>query len=332
MTGSLPKSMTKLLSSSRLVRLGTRASPLALAQTRLVAEALRRHHPDVQIETVEIQTTGDRIQDRALAEAGGKGLFTKEIEEALLDGSIDAAVHSMKDMPTVLPDGLVIACVLPREDPRDVFFSRHVMATGAPASLMDLPPNALVGTASLRRQALVRAARPDLRVTVFRGNVGTRLRKLTDGEVDATLLAQAGLNRLGLSDPRAVVLPTDIMLPAVAQGIVGVETRVKDSRMQELLAPCNCAITELAMLTERAFLHVMDGSCRTPIAAYMQPPDGVGRARFDVLVAKPDGSEVLRDSYLMEVRHAGDAARLGRHAGEVLRQKMPVDFLKACAA
>lgn len=324
--------MTKTAADKNLVRLGTRASPLALAQTRLVAATLQRYHPDLQVQAVEIQTTGDRIQDRALADAGGKGLFTKEIEEALLDGSIDGAVHSMKDMPTVLPDGLVIAGVLPREDARDVLFSREKTASGAPLGLMDLPPNALVGTASLRRQALVRAARPDLRVTVFRGNVGTRLKKLAAGEVDATLLAKAGLNRLGLTDPVPFVLDTDIMLPAVAQGIVGIEIRAADSRMQALLAPCNCAVTELCMVAERAFLHVMDGSCRTPIAAYMQPPDPQGRARFDVLIAKPDGSEVLRDSYLMEVRHVGDAERLGRHAGEILRAKMPQDFLKVCAA
>jgi hydroxymethylbilane synthase len=324
--------MTTSADSEKTVRLGTRNSPLALAQTRLVAAALLRHNPGLVIEVVEIQTTGDRIQDRALAEAGGKGLFTKEIEDALLDGSIDAAVHSMKDMPTVLPDGLVIAAVLPREDPRDVLFSRHAAADGSPAGLMDLPEGALVGTASLRRQALVRAARPDLRVTVFRGNVGTRLRKLAAGEVDATLLAKAGLNRLGLTELVPHVLPVDMMLPAVAQGIVGIEIRADNARLQRLLAPCNCAVTELSMLAERAFLHVMDGSCRTPIAAHMQPPDAARRARFDVLVAKPDGSEVLRDSYIMEIRHAGDAERLGRHAGEAMRKRMPADFLKACAA
>lgn len=313
-----------------ILRLGTRASLLARAQTDLVAAALLRHHPDLRIEILPMTTTGDRIQDRSLAEAGGKGLFTKELEDALLDGSIDAAVHSMKDMATELPAGLMIGGVLPREDARDVLFSRFNTPDKPPQTLADLPAGAVVGTASLRRQALVRAFRPDLRVTVFRGNVQTRLAKLAAGEVDATLLAKAGLNRLGLRDPAHAVLPENEMLPAAAQGIVGVEIRANDSRMQKLLAPCNCAVTELALVAERVFLGIMDGSCRTPIAAYMQPPDGADRARFDVLVARPDGSEVLRDSYLMEVRHTGDAERLGRHAGEAMRARMPEDFLKIC--
>ncbi len=315
--------------ASQTVKIGTRGSPLALAQTRMVAAALTRHNPDLAIEIVTITTTGDRIQDRAMADAGGKGLFTKEIEEALLDGRIDAAVHSMKDMPTWLPQGLMIGCVLPREDARDVLFSRHGGKDGAAGTLADLPQGAVVGTASLRRQAIVQSIRPDLKVVVFRGNVGTRLAKLQAGEVDATLLAQAGLNRLSMTDPAGYVLPIDEMLPAAAQGIVGVEIRVDDSRMQAVLAPCNCAITELSLVAERAFLDVMDGSCRTPIAAHMQTPDPQGRARFDVLVARPDGSEVVRDSYIMEVRHVGDAERLGRHAGDVMRKKLPPDFIAA---
>lgn len=312
-----------------IVRLGTRASPLALAQAGLVAGCLARHHPDLEIEIVPMKTTGDRILDRTLAEAGGKGLFTKELEDALLDGRIDAAVHSMKDMATELPAGLVIGGVLPREDARDVLFSRFNTPDAPPQTLADLPAGAIVGTASLRRQALVRACRPDLQVTVLRGNVQTRLAKLAAGVVDATLLAKAGLNRLGMRDPAHAVLPETDMLPAAAQGIVGIEIREDDSRLHRLLAPCNCAATELAMRAERAFLAVMDGSCRTPIAAYMQPPDPEGRARFDVLVARPDGSEVLRDTYVMEVRHAGDADRLGRHAGDAMRAKMPEGFLKA---
>lgn len=295
----------------------------------MVAATLLRHHPDLDVEIVTITTTGDRIQDRALADVGGKGLFTKEIEEALIDGRIDAAVHSMKDVPTWLPQGLVIGCVLPREDARDVLFSRHTRGDGTPAGLMDLPAGAVVGTASLRRQAIVKSLRPDLGVTVIRGNVGTRLAKLAAGEVDATLLAKAGLNRLGGAVPEHHVLSVEDMLPAAAQGIVGVEIRATDSSLQTLLAPCNCAITELSLLAERAFLDVMDGSCRTPIAAYMQTPDPQGRARFDVLVARPDGSEVVRDSYIMDVLHAGDATRLGRHAGDVMRMKLPPDFIAA---
>ena len=318
--------------AENLVRIGTRASPLALAQAHLVAAALHRHHPALQTEIVPMSTTGDRIQDRSLADAGGKGLFTKEIEDALLDGRIDCAVHSMKDMATQLPDGLVIGAVLPREDARDALFSREKNPDGTPMGLRDLPQGALVGTASLRRQALVRALRPDLRVTVFRGNVQTRLKKLAAGEVDATLLAKAGLNRLQLQDPQPFVLSIDDMLPAVAQGIVGIEIRGDDRRMQKYLAPCNCAVTELCMLAERAFLAVMDGSCRTPIAAHMQPPDPMGRARFDVLVASPDGTQVFRDQYVMEVRHTGDAERLGRHAGDEMRRKLPENFLKEITA
>lgn len=318
--------------AEHLVRIGTRASPLALAQAELVAAALIRHYPALQTEIVPMSTTGDRIQDRSLADAGGKGLFTKEIEDALLEDRIDCAVHSMKDMATQLPEGLVIGAVLPREDPRDALFSRHQNPDGTPMGLRDLPQGALVGTASLRRQALVCALRPDLRVTVFRGNVQTRLKKLAAGEVDATLLAKAGLNRLQLQEPRPCVLPIDDMLPAVAQGIVGIEIRAADGRMQKLLAPCNCAVTELSMLAERAFLAVMDGSCRTPIAAHMQTPDPMGRARFDVLVASPQGDRVFRDQYMMDVRHAGDAERLGRHAGEEMRKKLPENFLKEITA
>jgi hydroxymethylbilane synthase len=235
----------------------------------------------------------------------------------------------MKDMPTWLPQGLMIGCVLPREDARDVLFSRHRAKDGGVGTLDDLPHGAVVGTASLRRQAIVQSMRPDVKVVVFRGNVGTRLAKLQAGEVDATLLAQAGLNRLNMTDPAGYILPIEDMLPAAAQGIVGVEIRADDSRMQALLAPCNCAITELSLVAERAFLDVMDGSCRTPIAAHMQTPDPQGRARFDVLVARPDGSEVVRDSYIMEVRHVGDAERLGRHAGEVMRKRLPIDFIAA---
>lgn len=311
------------------VTLGTRGSPLALAQTRLVAAALQRHHPGLAVEIVTITTTGDRIQDRALADAGGKGLFTKEIEDALLQGRIDAAVHSMKDVPTWLPQGLAIGGVLAREDARDVLFSRHSGPAGLPATLHDLPAGALVGTSSLRRQAIVKSIRPDLHVVVFRGNVGTRLAKLQAGEVDATLLAQAGLNRLNMTPQSAHVLDIQEMLPAAGQGVVGIEIRDGDSRLRALLAPCTCAVTELALAAERAFLDVMDGSCRTPIAAHMQPPDPQGRARFDVLVARPDGSEVLRDSYLMEVRTADDAVRLGRHVGAVMRERLPPDFIVA---
>ncbi|MDP2205478.1 MAG: hydroxymethylbilane synthase [Alphaproteobacteria bacterium] len=302
------------------INIGTRGSPLALAQAELLASALRHAHPHLaapeSINFVIITTTGDRIQDRPLSEVGGKGLFTKEIEEALLDGSIDAAVHSMKDMPTELPTGLVIPCLLPREDVRDAFFSR------SGETIDTLPAGAVVGTSSLRRQAIILARRPDLKVVMFRGNVGTRLQKLQDGVVDATLLAVAGLNRLGKSDLIQTALEPDVMLPAVAQGTVGIEIREKDTEMAALLAPVHCAVTALRTAAERAFLAAMDGSCKTPLAALMSVPDPEGRARFDALSANPDGTGLHRVSYLMQVLHEGDAERLGQRAAADIRAKL----------
>jgi hydroxymethylbilane synthase len=302
------------------INIGTRGSPLALAQAELLAAALRRAHPQLAapeaINFVIITTSGDRIQDRPLSEVGGKGLFTKEIEEALLDGSIDAAVHSMKDMPTELPAGLVIPCLLPREDVRDAFFSR------SGETIDTLPAGAVVGTSSLRRQAIILARRPDLKVVTFRGNVGTRLQKLQDGIVDATLLAVAGLNRLGKSDLIQSVLEPDVMLPAVAQGAVGIEIRESDAEMAALIAPVHCPVTALRVGAERAFLAAMDGSCKTPLAALMSVPDPEGRARFDALSAHPDGTGLHKVSYMMQVLHAGDAERLGRQAAADIRTKL----------
>jgi hydroxymethylbilane synthase len=299
------------------LKIGTRGSPLALAQTELFIAELAARHPHLHapgaVEIVKIVTSGDRIQDRPLSEAGGKGLFTKEIEDALTAGAIDCAVHSMKDMPTVLPDGLVISCLLAREDPRDAFFSLKA------ASFDALPPGAVVGTSSLRRQAIVLAQRPDLKVVTFRGNVGTRLKKLEEGVVDATLLAVAGLRRLGQGALIKNILDTDVMLPAVAQGAVGIEVREKDTATRALISAVHCPVTELRVTAERAYLKIMDGSCRTPLAALMEAPDPEGRARFDVLAASPDGRTVKRLSYLMAVQHAGDAERLGVHAGNEMK-------------
>jgi hydroxymethylbilane synthase len=300
-------------------RIGTRGSPLALAQTELLAEALKTRHPhlknDGAIKIVAITTSGDRIQDRALSEAGGKGLFTKEIEDALLSGEIDCAVHSMKDMPTLLPEGLSIPCLLPREDPRDAFFATKAK------TLDDLPEKAVVGTSSLRRQAIILARRPDLQVVTFRGNVGTRLRKLQEGIVDATLLAVAGLKRLRQEHLIQSILEPEVMLPAVAQGAIGIETREDDAATKKLLEPVHCPITELRVTAERAFLYVMDGSCRTPLAALMSIPDPEGRARFDALKAEPDGSGVKKVSYLMTVRNLYEAKKLGETAGtDLLKQ------------
>jgi len=308
-------------------RLGTRGSPLALAQAREVRDRLASAHPALAaegaVEIVAIKTTGDAVQHRTLADIGGKGLFTKEIEEALRDRRIDAAVHSMKDVPTWLPDGLVIAAVLPREDPRDV-----LLAPGA-VSLAALPADAVVGTASLRRQAQVLLARPDLTVVPLRGNVGTRMGKLRAGEVNATLLALAGLHRLGLAEEMAAesaVLGAEEMLPAAAQGAIGVEIRADDARARDLLAALDDAPSALCIAAERACLEVLDGSCRTPIAALAEIAGNEMRLR--ALVAQPDGSGAHRAE---RCGAAADAAALGRAVGSELRAAAGPAFFAALA-
>src|SRR3984893_15084712 len=285
MVQSSAQSTARPTGPAALLRIGTRGSPLALAQARMVRSRLAAVQgvDEERITLTVIRTTGDMIQDRTLAQAGGKGLFTKEIEEALAARTIDLAVHSAKDMPTVLPDGLTIAAVLPREDARDVFISRVAK------TLQELRAGAVVGTASLRRQAIVKRLRPDLQVVPIRGNVETRLRKLDDGVVDATLLALAGLKRLGLTDAVTSIFAVDEFLPAVGQGIVAIETRADDHATRTLLAAINHAETETALAAERAFLAVLDGSCRTPIAGHAVI--AAGRLRFSGLIAKPDGSE-----------------------------------------
>ena len=299
------------------MRIGTRGSPLALAQAHTVRDRLVAAHncaPEA-IEIHVIKTTGDKITDRPLSEAGGKGLFTKEIEEALLDNTVDIAVHSSKDMPTWLPDGLKLIACLEREDVRDVFISRRAK------SIADLPQNALVGSASLRRQALVKRLRPDLRATVFRGNVQTRLRKLDDGEVDATLLALAGLKRLGLEHVATAILPLDAFPPAIGQGAIGIEARENDTRTRELIAPIAHRDTLVALHTERAFLAALDGSCRTPIAG-LATISGE-QIDFRGMILRADGSEVH------ETRRQGpitDAVRLGTDAGEELKARGGPDF------
>ncbi len=304
------------------VRIGTRGSPLALAQAREIRARLIAADPGVveaDIELVVIKTTGDRVQDRTLAEVGGKGLFTKEIEEALIDGRIDLAVHSMKDMPTWLPDGLAIGCLLPREDPRDALFARRG------DSIASLPEGAVVGTASLRRQAQLLALRPDLRVVPLRGNVGTRLKKLASGEIDATLLALAGLRRLGLADRATAVLAPEEMLPAVAQGAIGVEIRADDDAARDLLAPLDDRDTGLRVAAERACLAELDGSCHTPIAALAELEAGGGNLRLRALIALPDGSVVHRDE---RRGPATQAAALGRAAGAALKAQAEPAFLE----
>jgi len=302
------------MSSQPLLRIGTRGSPLALIQANLVRDALMRAHADlaapdaVAIEV--IRTTGDKVQDRPLSEIGGKGLFTKEIEEALLDRRIDLAVHSAKDMPTVLPDGLWLAAMLERADPRDVLFTR------GGGDLASLPQGALLGSASLRRSAQLRHRRPDLRVGNLRGNVETRLRKLQEGQVDATVLALAGLNRLGRGAAGGVILSVAEMLPAPAQGAVCVEARIGDDRVNALLAAIDHADTATCVAAERALLKVLDGSCRTPIAALATLEPG-GRIQIDGLVAPPDGSTLWRQ------QRSGDEAeaeRIGTDLGAALKR------------
>ncbi len=300
------------------LRIGTRGSPLALAQANEVRDRLADAHtalPADAIEIVVISTTGDRVQDRPLAEIGGKGLFTLEIEEGLSSGDIDLAVHSMKDMPTELPRGLDIPCLLPREDPRDVLISHS--ATG----LADLPQGAVIGSASLRRRAQLLHRRPDLEMVNLRGNVQTRLRKVEAGEVDATLLALAGLKRLGLAGRGEIALPPEVMLPAVAQGAIGIECRADDDRILALLAPLNDATTATCVAAERGLLAALDGSCRTPIAghAVLKGEDLHLRA----LVLRPDGSEALETE---RRGSAADAATLGRDAGQELRRRAGPDY------
>ena len=307
-------------SATPLLRIGTRGSPLALAQAHEVQARLAAAHglEAGAIEIRVIRTSGDRIQDRPLSEAGGKGLFTKEIEEELKAEEIDLAVHSSKDVPTFLPDGLVLAAFLRREDVRDAFVSPRA------AGLRELAAGAVVGTASLRRQAQVLRLRPDLKVVPFRGNVQTRLRKLADGEVDATLLALAGLKRLGRPEVATSVLSLDDFLPAVGQGAIAVETRGGDKRVRQYLAALDDADTATALAAERAFLAALDGSCRTPIAGHAWIEDG--RLHLRGLVLRPNGSEAY------ETSRSGDraeAAELGAEAGAELKARMPADFFVA---
>lgn len=307
-------------SATPLLRIGTRGSPLALAQAHEVQARLAAAHglEAGAIEIRVIRTSGDRIQDRPLSEAGGKGLFTKEIEEELKAEEIDLAVHSSKDVPTFLPDGLVLAAFLQREDVRDAVVSPRA------AGLRELAAGAVVGTASLRRQAQVLRLRPDLKVVPFRGNVQTRLRKLADGEVDATLLALAGLKRLGRPEVATSVLSLDDFLPAVGQGAIAVETRGGDERVRQYLAALDDADTATALAAERAFLAALDGSCRTPIAGHAWIEDG--RLHLRGLVLRPDGSEAY------ETSRSGDraeAAELGAEAGAELKARMPADFFVA---
>lgn len=296
------------------LRIGTRGSPLALAQTRqvrgLLATALAAPEDSLSLEI--IRTTGDTIQDRPLSESGGKGLFTKELDIALMEGAIDLAVHSSKDLPTHLPPEIAIAGYLPREDVRDAWIGRNG------ATLQSLPAGAVVGTASLRRGAQVKRLRPDLAVALLRGNVETRLRKVESGEVDGTLLALAGLKRLGLESHATAILSIDDFLPAAGQGAIAVTKRVGDVRVRDALAAILDAATGAALAAERAFLTVLDGSCRTPIAAHAKL-DGAELV-FRGLVLRADGSEAF------EAKRRGpaiDAALIGDDAANEILLRLP---------
>jgi hydroxymethylbilane synthase len=294
-----------------VLKIGTRGSPLALAQAHETRSRLMAAHglPEEAFSIEAITTSGDRIQDRPLSEAGGKGLFTREIEEALLAGHIDMAVHSSKDMPTALPDGLGLSAFLPREDPRDAFIGV------AARSIMELPRGATVGSSSLRRQALVLRMRPDLKVITFRGNVQTRLRKLHEGVADGTILAVAGLKRLGMQSIVTDLMPLEAFPPAPGQGAICIESRNDDSRVNDMLAAINDKPTERALACERAFLAALDGSCRTPIAGHARI-DG-DRLAFEGRILAPDGGQ----SHETEAEgRVSDAAAVGRAAGERLRR------------
>jgi hydroxymethylbilane synthase len=306
----------------RPLLIGTRGSPLALWQARHVWSRLLSANSlgegDVGLSV--ITTSGDRIKDKPLREFGGKGLFTKEIDEALLRGDVDLAVHSMKDLPTDLPQGLTIAAVLPRADVRDAFIS-----TKAP-SLEKLPPGAVVGTSSLRRAAQIRRLRPDLRAIDFRGNVETRLKKLAEGQADATLLALAGLERLGLASHATSILMTEEMLPAVAQGAIGVTCRSDDAKTHALLVPLNDAASAITVACERAYLARLDGSCKTPIAGLAEIAEGT--LRFRGLILKPDGTEW----YAIELTGAAENAKsIGTDAGEELLARAGANFVASLA-
>ena len=305
--------------SFRPLRIGTRGSPMALRQTAIVRDRLAAAHPGLAaagaVEIVTIRTTGDRVQDRRLAEIGGKGLFAKEIEEALIAGHIDLAVHSLKDLETWLPDGLAIACVLPRDDPRDAFLSTQVTSLGL------LPQGVRVGTASLRRQAQLLRARPDLTIVPIRGNVNTRIRKLAAGEVDALVVALCGLERLGEAGLATEILSREVMLPAVGQGALAIECRATDKKLHQFLEPLHDPRSAACVEAERAMLAALDGSCRTPIAGLAEL-DG-DRLTIEGLLLTPDGSGEIRGRREGAIE---DAEELGTALGGELWHRAGPEF------
>ncbi len=294
--------------------IGSRGSKLALAQANMVKDLLwqkLKAKSKIQI----ITTSGDKIQDKSLIELGGKGLFTKEIEEKLLSKEIDLAVHSMKDVPTIMPAGLEISCILAREEPWDAFISKNAK------TLWELPEGAVVGTSGIRRKALALAIRPDLKIVNFRGNVDTRLKKLKENIVDATFLAVAGLKRLGLEKEVTCKLTADEMLPSAGQGAVGIEIRCEDKELKKSLEKLNCSKTAISVTAERAFIDMLDGSCRTPIAAYAYFIDNK-KMHIRGIVAKEDGSHIWNEETTQEITDAKSAQKLGQLMAKSIKYQM----------
>ena len=329
-----PAAKVQPLQRTLPLRVGTRRSPLALVQTRAFLETLRQFCPMLRpplsgdrdvFEEHAINTTGDAVQNRALADIGGKGLFAKEIHEALADGRIDFAVHSLKDLETELPSGIVLACTLPREDARDVLIlgpTCHVDAADPANPYAALPLGAIIGTASVRRQAQLLHARPDLICVIIRGNVQTRLSKVAAGDVAASLLALAGLKRLGLEDRASLILEPDVMVPSAGQGIVGVTVRASDLALLEMMSGIGDPQAKSIAIAERALLAELDGSCRTPIGGHARLL-GDGSLRLTGLVARPDGSFLLKRSLQGSI---ADAARIGVELAQSLRADSPRDI------
>lgn len=298
----------------RPLRIGTRGSPLAMAQAVETRKRLQENFPELKedgaIELVVMKTQGDMILDKSLMELGGKGLFTKELDVALLGDEVDICVHSMKDVPTWLPEGTILPCTLPREDTNDAFIYKD----GSVKTIEDLPDHSVIGTASLRRQAQLMAKNPTLKCVNFRGNVQTRLRKLDDGVVDATLLAIAGLKRMGMDGCATSVLDWDEMLPAVAQGAIGIQCRSDDERSIKYITALNDPDTKACVDCERSFLEALDGNCKTPIAGQARIVDG--KIKFKGLIAMPDGTEKYETEAEGEIE---DAVTIGRKAGEEVK-------------
>ncbi|MBI5893048.1 MAG: hydroxymethylbilane synthase [Deltaproteobacteria bacterium] len=306
------------------IKIGTRGSALALWQANLVKSELKKKYPECQVELVKIKTTGDKILDVPLAKVGGKGLFVKEIEEALLDKKVDLAVHSMKDVPTDFPKGLHLSAILEREDPRDAFITKGSRGQGVKGQgFKDLPQGATIGTSSLRRSSQLLNIRPDLKIVQLRGNLDTRIRKLDEGQFDAIILAAAGVKRLGLKNRITELLSPDISLPAIGQGAIGIETRTDAQEINEMVKFLNHKETSICVRAERAFLKKLEGGCQVPIAAY-GVIDGEN-IKLSGLVASVDGKKIIKD---VIVGNVDEAESLGVQLAETLLNKGAWDILK----